>query len=331
MTNNIKQITMNKLAIGIDIGGTNTAMGVVDSAGNVVMKSNIPTPTHGDVNAYVADLAAAIQDMMDAVNKLNKQAVIAGIGIGAPNGNFYSGTIEHAPNLSFKGIVPLVELIKAKFPALKTVALTNDANAAAIGEMIYGGAKGMKHFAMYTLGTGVGSGLVVNGDMVYGHDGFAGECGHTTLIPGGRHCGCGGQGHLEAYCSASGMKRTAMEILVRDNATDSPLADIPYNMLDSKMIYDAAKAGDKVALEVFEQTGYWLGQAMADTVHHISPEAIFLFGGPTAAGELLFKPIRESLEAHLLPIFKNKVKVLPSSLKAGDAAIVGASALVYAE
>jgi len=322
---------MNKLAIGVDIGGTNTAMGVVDSLGNVVLKSTLPTPVHGDVHAFVSDMAVAIQDMVDAVTKLNEQSVVQGIGIGAPNGNYYSGTIEHAPNLSFKGIVPLVDLIKAKFPTLATIALTNDANAAAIGEMIYGGAKGMKHFAMYTLGTGVGSGLVVNGALVYGHDGFAGECGHTTLIPGGRRCGCGGLGHLEAYCSASGMKRTAMEIVVRDNATDSPLADIPYNVLDSKMIYDAAKAGDNVAKEVFAQTGYWLGQAMADTVHHISPEAIFLFGGPTAAGELLFKPIRESLEAHLLPVFRNKVKVLPSSLKPGDAAIVGASALVYAK
>lgn len=322
---------MNKLAIGVDIGGTNTAMGVVDSLGNVVLKSTLPTPVHGDVHAFVSDMAVAILDMVDAVTKLNEQSVVQGIGIGAPNGNYYSGTIEHAPNLSFKGIVPLVDLIKAKFPTLATIALTNDANAAAIGEMIYGGAKGMKHFAMYTLGTGVGSGLVVNGALVYGHDGFAGECGHTTLIPGGRRCGCGGLGHLEAYCSASGMKRTAMEIVVRDNATDSPLADIPYNVLDSKMIYDAAKAGDNVAKEVFAQTGYWLGQAMADTVHHISPEAIFLFGGPTAAGELLFKPIKESLEAHLLPVFRNKVKVLPSSLKPGDAAIVGASALVYAK
>lgn len=321
---------MNKLAIGVDIGGTNTALGVVDGLGNVVIKGTLPTPTHGDVNAYVTEVALAIREMMDAVSKLNEQSVVVGIGIGAPNGNYYRGTIEHAPNLSFKGIVPLVDLIKAHFPNLKTVVLTNDANAAAIGEMIYGGAKGMKHFAMYTLGTGVGSGLVVNGALVYGHDGFAGECGHTTLIPGGRRCGCGGLGHLEAYCSASGMKRTAMEILVRDNAIDSLLAGIPFNVLDSKMIYDAAKAGDKVALEVFAQTGYWLGEAMADTVHHISPEAIFLFGGPSAAGELLFKPIRESLEAHLLPVFKNKVKVLPSSLKPGDAAIVGASALVYA-
>ena len=189
----------------------------------------------------------------------------------------------------------------------------------------------MKNFVMFTLGTGVGSGLVVNGDLVYGHDGFAGECGHTTLVPGGRLCGCGARGHLEAYCSAPGMKRTAFEIMVRDNATDSLLAGISFNELDSKMIYEAAQKGDRVALEVFEQTGRWLGQGLADTVHHLSPEAIFLFGGPTAAGDLIFKPTIESMEEHLLPVFKNKVKVLPSELSMGDAAIVGASALVWKE
>jgi glucokinase len=221
--------------------------------------------------------------------------------------------------------------MRAEFPEYQYVALTNDANAAAIGEMVYGGAKGMKNFVMYTLGTGVGSGVVVNGDLVYGHDGFAGECGHTTLIPGGRVCGCGAKGHLEAYCSAPGMKRTAFELLAYYNAGDSLLADKSFNELSSKMIYEAAVKGDKVALEVFEKTGQYLGQGLADTVHHLSPEAIFLFGGPTAAGDYIFKPLRESLEAHLLPIFKNKIKILPSELSAGDAAIVGASALVWKE
>lgn len=197
--------------------------------------------------------------------------------------------------------------------------------------MVYGGAKGMKNFAMFTLGTGVGSGLVVNGDLVYGHDGFAGECGHTTLVPGGRKCGCGGLGHLEAYCSAPGMKRTAFEILVRDNASASILAGKSYNELDSKMIFEAAEKGDQVALEVFEKTGNWLGQGIADTVNHLSPEAVFLFGGPTAAGDFIFKPTKASMEEHVLPIFRNKIKILPSKLKAGDAAIVGASALVYKE
>jgi glucokinase len=189
----------------------------------------------------------------------------------------------------------------------------------------------MKNFVMYTLGTGVGSGIVVNGDLVYGHDGFAGECGHTTLIPGGRQCGCGSLGHLEAYCSAPGMKRTAFELMVQYNASDSLLADKSFNELDSKMIFEAAEKGDKVANEVFELTGKWLGQGLADTVHHLSPEAIFLFGGPTAAGDYIFKPTKESMEKHLLPIFQNKIKILPSQLKQGDAAIVGASALVYKE
>jgi glucokinase len=322
---------MKKVAIGVDIGGTNTAIGVVDDLGNVMVKGNIATPSHGDIDRYIDDLSSAIKELINSVKLVNADIEIQGIGIGAPNGNYYSGTIEYAPNLSFKGVVHLVNLLKVKFPELKAIALTNDANAAAIGEMIYGGAKGMQNFVMYTLGTGVGSGIVVNGDLVYGADGFAGECGHTTLIPGGRVCGCGALGHLEAYCSAPGMKRTAFELMVKYNATDSLLADKSFNDLDSKMIFDAAEKGDKVANEVFEMTGKWLGQGLADTVHHLSPEAIFLFGGPTAAGDYIFKPTKESMEQHLLPIFKNKIKILPSQLKMGDAAIVGASALVYKE
>lgn len=322
---------MKKVAIGVDIGGTNTAIGVVDEEGNVLVKNSISTPTHGDVNLYINDIADAINGLINSVMLMNADTEILGIGIGAPNGNYYNGTIEHAPNLSFKGIVPFVKLLKSKFPEMKAIALTNDANAAALGEMIYGGAKGMNNFVMYTLGTGVGSGIVVDGKLVYGSDGFAGECGHTMLIPGGRLCGCGARGHVEAYCSAPGMKRTAFEIMARENAVHSLLANKSFNELDSKMIYDAAVLGDPVAVEVFEQTGKWLGQALADTVHHTSPEAIFLFGGPTAAGDYIFTPAIESMEEHLLPIFKNKVKVLPSKLKAGDAAIVGASALVLKE
>lgn len=322
---------MKKVAIGIDIGGTNTAIGMVDELGNVMVKGNIVTPSHGDIDRYIDELSVAVKELINSVKLLNPDIEIQGIGIGAPNGNYYSGTIEYAPNLSFRGVVHLVNLLKAKFPEIKAIALTNDANAAAIGEMIYGGAKGMQNFVMYTLGTGVGSGVVVNGDLVYGHDGFAGECGHTTLIPGGRVCGCGSLGHLEAYCSAPGMKRTAFELMVKYNATNSLLADKSFNELDSRMIFDAAEKGDKVAQEVFELTGKWLGQGLADTVHHLSPEAIFLFGGPTAAGDYIFKPTRESMEQHLLPIFRNKIKILPSQLKPGDAAIVGASALVYKE
>ncbi len=322
---------MKKVAIGIDIGGTNTAIGVVDQEGHVMVKDSIQTPSHGDVTRYIAELSSSIKELINSVKLLNQDLEIFGIGIGAPNGNYYNGTIEYAPNLSFKGVVHFVDLLRNNFPEMRALALTNDANAAAIGEMIYGGAKGMKNFVLYTLGTGVGSGIVVNGDLVYGHDGFAGECGHTTLIPGGRLCGCGAKGHLEAYCSAPGMKRTAFEIMARDNASDSLLADKSFAELNSKMIFEAAEKGDKVALEVFEQTGKWLGQGLADTVHHLSPEAIFLFGGPTAAGDYIFKPTKESMEAHLLPIFKNKIKILPSELKPGDAAIVGASALVWKE
>jgi len=322
---------MKKVAIGVDVGGTNTAIGVVDPEGNVMVKDNISTPSHGDIEKYISDLADAIKELIKSVKLLNKDIEILGVGIGAPNGNYYSGTIEYAPNLSFKGVVHVVKLLRTHFSDLEAVALTNDANAAAIGEMIYGGAKGMQNFVLFTLGTGVGSGLVVNGDLVYGHDGFAGECGHTTLVPGGRMCGCTSLGHLEAYCSAPGMKRTAFELLAYYNATDSVLANKSYNELDSKMIYEAAKEGDKVALEVFEKTGAWLGQGLADTVHHLSPEAIFLFGGPTAAGDYIFKPTKKHMEKHLLPIFKDKIKILPSELKPGDAAIVGASALVWKE
>jgi glucokinase len=322
---------MKKVAIGVDIGGTNTAIGVVDKEGNVMVKSSISTPSHGDIEKYISDLADAIKEQINSVKLLNEEIEILGIGIGAPNGNYYKGTIEYAPNLSFKGIIPFVQLLKSKFPELPSIALTNDANAAAIGEMIYGGAKGMKNFVMYTLGTGVGSGLVVDGNLVYGADGFAGECGHTMLVADGRLCGCGAKGHLEAYCSAPGMKRTAFEIIARDNAVDSLLAQFSFCDLESKDIFDAAEKGDKVAIEVFQKTGEWLGMGLADTVHHLSPEAIFLFGGPTASGDYIFKPTKESMEKHLLPIFKNKINIYPSKLKLGDAAIVGASALVWKE
>lgn len=322
---------MKKVALGIDIGGTNTAIGVVDVEGNVMVKDSIPTPTHGDIDRYIQDIATAVREILKSVKLLNPETEVLGIGIGAPNANYYQGTIEYAPNLSFKGIVPFVELLKAQFPDMDNIALTNDANAAAIGELVYGGAKGMKNFVMYTLGTGVGSGIVVNGDLVYGHDGFAGECGHTMLIPGGRKCGCGAFGHLEAYCSAIGMKRTAFELMAYYNATDSLLANKSYKELESKDIYDAAVKGDTIAKEVFKVTGNYLAQGIADTVHHTSPEAVFLFGGPTAAGDLIFNPIKENLDKYLIPVFRGKIKILPSKLKLGDAAIVGASALVWKE
>lgn len=319
---------MKQVTVGIDIGGTNTAIGIVNKDGDVLLRDNIPTPSHGDVDLYVQEIKKAVNQL---IGQLQPVREVLGIGIGAPNGNYYRGTIEEAPNLSFKGVVPLVDLLKAEFPEMKAIALTNDANAATLGEMIYGGAQGMKNFVMYTLGTGVGSGVVANGDLIYGKDGFAGECGHVVLIPNGRMCGCGIPGHLEAYCSAPGMKRTAFELLAHYNDTESPLASKSFQDLTSKDIYDAAVAGDAVANEVFEVTGEYLGSAMASTVHTLSPEAIFLFGGPTAAGDLILKPTEKALDNYLLPIFKGTVPIIVSKLSLGDAAIVGASSLVMKE
>jgi glucokinase len=316
---------MKKISVGIDIGGTNTTFGVVDEKGNVLKRGSIQTPKENNARKYIQNLSAEIKILLGS---LNEETELLGIGIGAPNANYYKGTIEEAPNLAFKGVVPFVDLMKAEFPDAKKIAITNDANAAAMGEMIYGGAKGMKNFVMITLGTGLGSGFVVNGELVYGHDGFAGELGHIVVVPEGRMCGCGQLGHLETYCSATGMVRTAFELLAYHNATDSLLAKKTFTQLTAKDIYDAAKQEDEIALQIFEITGDILGQALADTAHITSPEAFFLFGGPIAAGDLLFKPMIESMESHLMPVFKNKIKVLPSKLRMGDAAIVGASALV---
>jgi glucokinase len=315
---------MNRVSVGIDIGGTNTEFGIVNEAGKVLVRGMIPTPKKDDIKQFVGDLAKGIRQLMSQVNDVEYN----GIGIGAPDGNYYKGTIEHATNLAFKGIIPFVDLLKGQFPEMKKIVLTNDANAAALGEMMYGGAKGMKNFILITIGTGLGSGFVVNGELLYGSDGFAGELGHITVTAEGRECGCGQFGHLETYCSATGMVRTAFELLSHHNAKDSLLANKAFNQLTSKDIFDAAKKDDEIALNVFEITGDILGQALADAVHFASPEAIFLFGGPVAAGELLFKPIRESMASHLMPIFQNKVKLLPSQLRLGEAAILGASALV---
>ncbi len=319
---------MKQVTVGIDIGGTNTVVGVVNKEGDVLVRDSISTPQHGDVDQYVKDIKTTVNKLIE---QLQPKREVLGIGIGAPNGNYYRGTIEEAPNLSFKGVVPLVDLLKAEFPEMKAIALTNDANAATLGEMIYGGAQNMKNFVMYTLGTGVGSGIVANGDLIYGKDGFAGECGHNMLIPNGRTCGCGINGHLEAYCSAPGMKRTAFELLAHYNDNESPLAKKSFQDLTSKDIYEAAIAGDAVAKEVFEVTGEYLGMGMASTVHTTSPEAIFLFGGPTAAGDLIIEPTQKSLDQFLLPIFKGTVPIKISELNLGDAAIVGASSLVMKE
>ena len=315
---------LEALAIGIDIGGTGTKFGIVDRVGNVLFSSEISTRKHTDVNDFIDELHTELSKLIDNVGGIGR---IKGIGVGAPTGNFYTGTIEYAPNLPWKGIIPLARMMEDKFKI--PVVLTNDANAAAIGEMMYGAAQGMKDFIMITLGTGVGSGIVANGKLVYGHDGFAGELGHTTVIPNGRlHEGTGKRGSLESYASATGVRLTTLEILEKSTEPSS-LRSVPSDQIDSKKVYEAAVAGDTVAKQIFESTGTILGAALANFVMFSSPEAIILFGGLTKAGDLILKPTRESMEANLIQIFQNKVKILVSHLKESDAAILGASALAW--
>ena len=308
--------------VGIDIGGTNTVFGIVDARGNVIASNSIKTGKHANIEDYIAELKVALNKIIEAHDAKDK---IHGIGVGAPNSNYFTGTIEYATNLPWKGVVPLAKLLTEAFGV--PVAVTNDANAAAIGEMTYGAARGMKDFIMITLGTGVGSGIVVNGQLVYGHDGFAGELGHVIVKPSnGRMCGCGRTGCLETYCSATGVARTAREFL--EIRTDpSRLRDLPIEEITSKDVYDAAIAGDKLAREIFQYTGEIMGRAFANFVAFSSPEAIILFGGLARAGELLMKPIKESMDRNMLNMFKGKTKLLLSELKESDAAVLGASAL----
>ncbi len=306
------------------MGGTNTVFGVVDARGNVISKSAIKTGTHTDVNLYIQDLYDEMIKLIDAAGGVDK---FKGIGVGAPNGNYYTGNIEFAPNLPWKGVIPFAKLMAEKFgiPA----ALTNDANAAAIGEMTYGVARGMKNFIMITLGTGVGSGIVIDGKLVYGHDGFAGELGHTTAIrENGRLCGCGKKGCLETYCSATGVARSAREIL-SSSTQESLLRNIPVDSITSKDVFEAAMEGDEIAKDIFAFTGKILGQSLADFVAFSAPEAIVLFGGLSKAGDLIMNPIRENMEDNLLPLWKGKIKLFFSELKEADAAVLGASALAW--
>jgi len=315
---------MDSFVAGVDIGGTGTKFGIVDNLGNVLSSDTMSTRGHADIHAYIDELYDKLMVLIDKVGGVGR---IKGIGVGAPNGNVYTGTIEYAPNLPWKGIIPLAKLIQDKFKL--PVKLTNDANAAAVGEMTYGAAKDMKDFILIALGTGVGSGIVANGELIYGHDGMAGELGHTIIIPDGRiHPGTGKKGSLESYASATGVATSAVEIL---NTTDRPstLRNIPTDKIDSKAVFEAAIAGDEVAKEVFEYTGRILGISLANFVMFSSPEAIILFGGLTKAGDLILKPTREHMEANLIEIFHNKVKILISHLKESDAAILGASALMW--
>lgn len=316
---------MNKpYVIGMDMGGTNTVFGIVDARGNVLSKGAIKTSTHSDVNLYINDIYEELIKLIEAVGGIDK---IKGIGIGAPNGNYYTGNIEFAPNLPWKGVIPFANLMADKFgiPA----ALTNDANAAAVGEMTYGAARGMKNFIMITLGTGVGSGIVIDGKVVYGHDGYAGELGHVTSVrTNGRLCGCGRTGCLETYASATGVARSAREIL-EESTKQSILRKIDSDKITSKDVFDAAMEGDEVAKDIFEYTGKILGESFADFVAFSAPEAIVLFGGLTKAGDLIRRPVVENMEKNLLKIWQGKVKVLFSELSESDAAVLGASALAW--
>lgn len=316
---------MENLVAGIDIGGTSTKFGIVGRDGHLYGEGAISTERHQDFVSFVKQLSLSLREML---TDYDQGAGIRGIGVGAPNGNYYNGCIEYAPNLNWKGIIPISRQLNDLFKV--PVALTNDANAAAIGEMMYGAAGGMKDFIVITLGTGLGSGIVSNGNLVYGHDGFAGEMGHITAFENGRLCGCGRRGCLETYVSATGIRKTVLEILER-GSEDSILRSISSDEMTAKMISGAAEKGDRLALEAFEFTGELLGRKLADVVALLSPEAVFLLGGLANAGELLFKPVKAHMEKNLLPVFCDKVKILPSGLSQNTAAILGAAGLIWKE
>ncbi|MEJ8591059.1 ROK family protein [Riemerella anatipestifer] len=312
----------SRMALGIDIGGTNTKFGLVNHRGEILGKGRIKTD-YDDIDDFINALYKEIEPILE---QHDAKSQLEGIGIGAPNGNYYKGTIENAPNLKWKGIVPLAEKITAKFEVPCKV--TNDANAAAYGEMMFGAARGMKDFIMITLGTGVGSGVIANGQLVYGHDGFAGELGHTIVKPGGRkHWSTGSEGSLEAYASATGIAITAKKM--RAEFPESMLNNYPEEQINAKTVHECALAGDPTAIEVFRYTGQKLGEALANFVMFSSPEAILLFGGVIKAGDFILKPTRLHMERNLLPIFRGKVKLVFSELDEADAAILGASSLVW--
>ena len=310
--------------VGIDVGGQTTKLGVVDARGTVLAQTVIRTDNHSTVEPYIEEVAEAVNKI---IADAKAEGEIRGVGVGAPNGNYYTGNIESAPNLPWAhSTVEFAKLLSEALNGLP-VALTNDANAAAVGEMTYGAARGMKNCIMITLGTGVGSGIVINGEVVYGHDGFAGELGHTAAVRNnGRVCNCGKTGCLETYCSATGVARTAREWL---ELSDEPSVLRSLDTIASKDVYDAAKDGDKLALKIFEFTGKILGRSFADFIAFSSPEAIVLFGGLARAKEFLLEPIENAMNENVLPLWKNKVKIVFSQLKESDAAILGASALAW--
>ena len=314
-----------KFAIGIDIGGTNTKFGVVNNSGKILEQDRMLSNQHDEVGPFIDDIYKKLAPMIKRVGGIKN---FVGIGMGAPNGNIYSGTIEYAANLRWKGIIPIAELMSKKFKL--PTKLTNDANAAAMGEMLFGACKDCKHFITITLGTGVGSGIVIDGKIVVGHDGFAGELGHTSIRPGGRlHKGTGLRGTLESYASATGVRDTAIEMLTRHPEEQSLLRKYSFDELTSKSVYECALKGDSIANQIFEFTGQILGESLANFVMFSSPARIVLFGGLTKSGNLILNPTRKHMEQNLLPIFQNKVKIIFSELHESDAAILGASALVW--
>lgn len=312
-----------EVVLGIDIGGTYTKLGLVDKSGEILMEDQVRSTEHEAIEAFISDIHSHIKQ---GIQELVPGVQLVGIGVGAPNGNYYSGTIEQAPNLTWKGIIPLVELLEKEFgiPAV----VTNDANAAALGEMLFGDAIGLENFIMITLGTGLGSGLVVNGGLIYGSDGFAGELGHVRAVDNGRQCGCGKRGCLETYVSATGIKRTVFELLAEENM-DSAFRKIPFSKLKPKLITAYAEEGDPIAIKAFERTGFLLGRSLADSVAHISPSTIFLFGGLAKSGKWIIDPTKKSMEEHLLPIYRNKIQILPSALLHKNIAVLGAAALSW--
>jgi glucokinase len=314
---------MKEIVAGVDIGGTNTVYGLVDRTGFVVAESSLKTTDYPEIGDFVKALVTAINNILSS-----GQYKLLGIGIGAPNANYHKGTIELAPNLAWKGIVPLADLIRKQIDV--PVIVTNDANAAAMGEMIFGGAKNMRDFIVLTLGTGLGSGIVINGQMVYGHTGFAGELGHTTVVQGGRACGCGRKGCFETYASASGLVRTVL-LLLSELREDSILRDIPPSELTSKKIAEAAVKKDPVALKAMDYTAEKLAFGIYNAIGFSSPEAVFLFGGLANAGEMLFKPVRKYVEMNVQPIFRGTVKILPSGIPESNAAVMGSAALIWNE
>lgn len=315
---------MKEVVAGIDIGGTNTVVGLVEKTGKIVSEQKLMTTDYPEINNFVSVLVATIHKLIKANGDIKLEA----IGIGAPNANYHRGTIELAPNLAWKGIVPIAKYIRKKIDI--PVVITNDAKAAAIGEMIFGGAKKMKNFIVLTLGTGLGSGIVVNGEVLYGHTGFAGELGHTIVVPGGRDCGCGRHGCFETYASASGIVRTVLN-LMSEMREESTLRDIPPSQLNSKKIAEAAAQNDPVALEAMDYTAEMLAFGIANAVGFSSPEAVFLLGGLAQAGEVLFAPVREYVDLAVQPIFKSTVKILPSGIAESNAAVLGAAALALNE